>query len=603
MAFLVLSFIAGVLTVLAPCILPLLPVIVGRSIADPTVSRRRLITVILSLGGSVILFTLLLKASTLLIDIPQDVWKWISAVIIGFFGLTMVFPKVWESFSFTSKISAKSNKVLSKGYQKDSIWGDVIVGASLGPIFSACSPTYFVILATVLPATPLLGLTYLLVFVLGLCLALALVAFLGQKIVEKLGIVADSGGWFKKIFGLIFILVAVGIGSGFDKKLEIKILDSGFLDVTKIEQRFLDDMDSMESSELLPEDQGGLGATEEMSEEQSEKAGQSVSQEALEVKEEKFLSVVEKRKLYPLAPDISTPDAFFNTNGQEINISDYRGDKVVLLDIWTYSCINCQRTLPYLNAWHKMYEDEGLVIIGLHTPEFSFERVEKNVGDAVEEFDIKYPVVMDNDFSTWNAYRNRYWPRKYLIDIDGFVVYDHAGEGAYDETEEEIQKLLRERAQRLGLQTTTAKSATPSGVVNVDFSQVNSPEVYFGAWRNSLLANGVPNKNGVENFTIPKKTDRNKVYLGGTWNITTEDARGGPGAELLFKYDAKNVYTVASSETGAVIEVYLDGKLSKTVDVKDELLYPLVEGDEYEEHKLELKVKSGTVNLFTFTFG
>ena len=161
MLLLLISFIAGILTVLAPCILPLLPVIIGHSITDTTPSRRRLFVVVASLGISVILFTLLLKASSLLINIPQDFWKWISGGIIFLFGLTMVFPNLWEKFSFANTLSIKSNKVLTKGYRKNSIWGDVIIGASLGPIFSACSPTYFVILATVLPVSFFLGIIYL----------------------------------------------------------------------------------------------------------------------------------------------------------------------------------------------------------------------------------------------------------------------------------------------------------------------------------------------------------------------------------------------------------------------------------------------------------
>ena len=143
----------------------------------------------------------------------------------------------------------------------------------------------------------------------------------------------------------------------------------------------------------------------------------------------------EKSKRYSVAKEITTPDGFINTDGKPVTIGEFVGKKVVLLDIWTYSCINCQRTTPYLNAWYEKYKDDGLVIIGLHTPEFEFEKVYQNVLDATNRLGIKYPVVLDNDYSTWNAYQNRFWPRKYLIDIDGFVVYDHIGEGAYEETE------------------------------------------------------------------------------------------------------------------------------------------------------------------------
>ena len=337
MLLLLISFIAGILTVLAPCILPLLPVIIGHSITDTTPSRRRLFVVVASLGISVILFTLLLKASSLLIDIPQDFWKWISGGIIFLFGLTMVFPNLWEKFSFANTISLKSNKVLGEGYKKNSVWGDVIIGASLGPIFSACSPTYFVILATVLPVSLFLGIIYLFTYVLGLSLALIAIALLGERIMAKIGKVSDPRGWFKRIFGIVFILVAMAIISGYDKKLQISLLDAGFLDVTKIEQKLLEKNDKKDVSINVN------SSTDENTE---------VPDKTM-VNKESFLNIKEKSKKFILAPDISTPNGFINTNNLPITISEFKGKKVVLLDIWTYSCINCQRTIPYLNQWYK----------------------------------------------------------------------------------------------------------------------------------------------------------------------------------------------------------------------------------------------------------
>src|SRR3989338_327918 len=337
MLLLLVSFIAGILTVLAPCILPLLPVIIGHSITDTTPNRRRLFVVVTSLGISVILFTLLLKASSLLIDIPQDFWKWISGGIIFLFGLTMVFPDLWEKFSFANTLSIKSNKVLTKGYQKNSVWGDVIIGASLGPIFSACSPTYFVILATVLPVSLFLGIIYLFTYVLGLSLALIVVALLGEHIMAKIGKVSDPRGWFKKIFGVIFIFVAIAIISGYDKKLQISLLDAGFLDVTKIEQKLLEKNDKKDVS-----------INDASSEDENTEVGDKTK-----TSRESFLSIGEKSRKFILGPDISTPDGFINTNNLPITISKFKGKKVVLLDIWTYSCINCQRTIPYLNKWRS----------------------------------------------------------------------------------------------------------------------------------------------------------------------------------------------------------------------------------------------------------
>src|SRR3989338_8282132 len=580
MLLLFISFIAGVLTILAPCILPLLPVIVGHSITDTTPNRRRLFVVVLSLGISIILFTLLLKASSLLIDIPEDFWKWISGGIIFLFGLTMLFPNIWENFSIANTLNLKSNKVLATGYQKNSVWGDVIIGASLGPIFSACSPTYFVILATVLPVSFFLGLVYLFTYVLGLSLALIIIALIGERIMTKVGKVSDPRGWFKKIFGVVFILVAIAIISGYDKKLQISLLDAGFLDVTKIEQKLLDKNEEKDTDENT-----------EVAEKPS-------------VEENNLMSLEEKRKKFILAPDISTPDGFINTASLPITISEFKGKKVVLLDIWTYSCINCQRTIPYLNEWHKKYEDEGLVIIGLHTPEFSFEKIQKNVEKAVKDFGIEYPVVLDNDFSTWQAYKNQYWPRKYLIDIDGYIIYDHAGEGKYTETEKEIQKALQERSYKLGnADTMPLDISNPANKIEVLFSGIGSPEIYFGSTRNERLSNGNAGISGTQNLTIPDEIKINNLYLGGAWSITAEYAENFGGGSVVFKYKAKNVYMVASSKTEAEIEIFIDGKLDRTIFIKSEMLYKIIQGIDYEEHTLMLKIKKGGMQVFTFTFG
>lgn len=576
MLLLFISFIAGVLTILAPCILPLLPVIVGHSIIDTTPSRRRLFVVVASLGASIILFTLILKASSLLISIPEDFWKWISGGIILLFGLSMLFPSLWEKVSLANTLSLKSNKILTKGYQKNNIWGDVIIGAALGPIFSACSPTYFVILATVLPVSFFLGLIYLFTYVLGLSLALVGVVLLGEKVLAKVGRVSDPHGWFKKTFGLIFILVAIAIISGYDKKLQISLLDAGFLDVTKIEQKLLEKNDDKNNNLLNFDDS---------------------------LDDEQFLSLKEKSQKYILAPDISTPDGFINTNDLPITISEFKGQKVVLLDIWTYSCINCQRTLPYLNEWYKKYEDEGLVIIGLHTPEFAFEKIQKNVVKAVDDFNVKYPVVLDNDFSTWRAYKNQYWPRKYLIDIDGYIVYDHAGEGRYQETELAIQKALKERAERLNMVSAGFDDTLNLGGAEVDFSKVKSPEVYFGSARNSLLGNGRSGDQGEKVFSLPTKIIGNKLYLGGTWNLTPEYAENKSMAEIVFAYEAKNIYMVASAINGIEVEIYQDDRFIKKMNIKDEQLYSLIEGIDYGQHVLRIKIPQSGLKAFTFTFG
>ena len=237
MLLLIISFIAGVLTVLAPCILPLLPVVVGASASGR--SKSTPYVVVGSLSVSIILFTYLLKASTAFIMIPPEVWTYLSGGILILFGLFLLFPSLWEKMPGVSRLSSKSNLLVGKGYKKKSFWGDVLIGAGLGPVFSSCSPTYFIILASVLPASFLLGTAYLFAYTFGLALILLLIALLGQRFSDKLSRFSDSRGFLRRAIAVIFIFLGIAIATGYEKKLEVKILDSGYFDVTKIEQFLL----------------------------------------------------------------------------------------------------------------------------------------------------------------------------------------------------------------------------------------------------------------------------------------------------------------------------------------------------------------------------
>ncbi len=328
-----------------------------------------------------------------------------------------------------------------------------------------------------------------------------------------------------------------------------------------------------------------------------------------------------KEMLYARAKEIVDPQGFINTeNDAPIKIADHIGKKVILVDFWTYSCINCIRTQPYLNAWHEKYADDGLLIIGIHTPEFDFERKIENVRGAVRDEEIQYPVVLDNNYGTWRAYQNSYWPRKYLIDMDGYIRYDHIGEGAYDETERKIQELLAERAERMGEEGSTAKDlVTPENVLSASDGLPRTPEIYFGASRNSAyLGNGTAGAVGSQTLTIPQDRARDRIYLGGTWNITSEYAETQePGIPIVLTYRGKALYMVASSPTTARLQISIDGKVVRSGDpmagkdigsddfvtVRGERLYKLIESDTYGEHTIEIQVTGGPLQAFTLTFG
>jgi len=238
MAFLAVAFLAGVLTVLAPCILPLLPVVIGASATGR--SRATPYIVVGSLAASILLFTYLLKISTAFISVPPQVWMYLSGGILVLFGLTLVFPSIWERVPGINALSRGGNKLIGTGHQKRSVWGDVLIGAALGPVFTTCSPTYFVILASILPVSFALGTLYIFAYILGLSLVLLLIALFGQRFADRLAGVADPRGYTKRVIGILFIVLGLILATGYEKKIQTLILDSGYFDVTKLEQRLLE---------------------------------------------------------------------------------------------------------------------------------------------------------------------------------------------------------------------------------------------------------------------------------------------------------------------------------------------------------------------------
>ncbi len=315
---------------------------------------------------------------------------------------------------------------------------------------------------------------------------------------------------------------------------------------------------------------------------------------------------------YPPAVELVDPTGFVNT--PPFKLADLVGKKVILLDFWTYSCINCIRTLPYLTAWYAKYHDQGLEIVGVHTPEFEFEKDIANVQAATQKFGILYPVVLDSNYGTWQAYNNLYWPHEYLIDIAGNIVHDHIGEGDYDATEAEIQKLLAQRAEALGLGPMPEATGT-TAIAPADLSGVGSPETYFGAARNQYLANGVQSTQGTQSLTLPSSTTLNQLYLDGNWNFVQEYATNvAGGAKILYKYHSAKVFLVASAPAGVTVEVLQDGKpigsaagsdvVDGKVTVKESRLYSLASNpDGAGDHTLELIIDGPGLQAYTFTFG
>ena len=318
------------------------------------------------------------------------------------------------------------------------------------------------------------------------------------------------------------------------------------------------------------------------------------------------------------APEFTGITSYINTNATEL--SDLKG-KVVLVDFWTYSCINCIRTLPYLVDWNQKYSDKGLVIVGVHSPEFEFEKNIDNVKQAVTRFGIKYPVLLDNDHGTWNAFQNSYWPRKYLVDSEGYIRYDHIGEGGYVETENAIKNLLSERSNQQGIEISNINQTklTVPGAQSVDFNQIKTPELYFGyQYARAQLGNieGF-NPDRTVNYTIPTSNLKsNVIYLQGLWKNNPDSMElVGPDGKIILSYSSKSVNIVAGGK--GEITVKEDGKNTQTnnpfkgndldtegkLNIDGQRLYNIADHGDYGNHHIEINAKGSGFKLYTFTFG
>ena len=347
---------------------------------------------------------------------------------------------------------------------------------------------------------------------------------------------------------------------------------------------------------------------------------------SIESKNGSTISQIDKSQ-FKKAPDFAKITGYINTEeGRPINLKDLKG-KVVLVDFWTYSCINCIRTLPYLVDWNEKYADKGLVIVGVHSPEFEFEKNVDNVKAAVQKYGIKYPVIQDNDKGTWDAYQNRYWPRKYLVDNEGYIRYDHIGEGGYAETEKVIRSLLAERAAQTGISAinldTNTNTTTPKNVQTVDFTKVKTPELFFGyEFARAPLGNSEGFRpNQTVTYSVPQRSDLkpNTIYLIGDWknNADNMELQSDTG-RIALAYSAKSVNIVAGGkgERGEELSISENGvaltnKSGRGIDLSEQgklvvdgqRLYNIVMHEGYDWRSLIIDVKGKGFQIYTLTFG
>jgi cytochrome c biogenesis protein CcdA/thiol-disulfide isomerase/thioredoxin len=576
MFLLVASFLAGVLTSLAPCILPLLPVIVGSSIlSDGDKKRDRLKPFIIaaSLAISVIAFTLLLKVSSILIGLNPSVLTSLSGIIVIVIGIAMFFPGLWVRISGKSGFEHSSNKFLSKAFKQSGVGGAILTGAALGPVFSSCSPVYALVLATVLPVNLALGIVYIISFALGLGLALLAIALAGRRLTSKIQWAVNPNGAFRKILAVVLIAVGLLVTTGRIQAFQVWTAEHLPFGVSALEEK------------LIPKSTSGV---------------QAPSRKELIVKKQFNVTAYDAPELQGIADWINT---------SPLTLKQLRG-KVVVIDFWTYSCINCQRTQPYLNSWYDKYHRDGLEIIGVHAPEFAFEKVPANVRKAVKDDNIKYPVALDNDFATWGAYKNQYWPAKYLIDKDGQIRYTHFGEGKYDETEKVIQTLLKESGHSVDQAVTTVDPASPN-------HEGQTPETYLSYERGERFANANQFKaDTTVHYTAAAQPGEHVWTIGGNWNVgAKQSVSTGDGSNLKIQFSAKDVYLVMSGPTDKPVTLTLNGEpvtpsAAGGEDVDDNgqvhldgaRLYKLIALPTFAQNQiLDIHVPKGTtINAFTF---
>ena len=567
------AFLSGLVTIAAPCIWPLLPIVLS---ASATGGKSKPLGVTLGIISSFAFFTLTISYVVKIIPFDPNVLRLFAVIVISFLGLVLVIPKLSQILE--GYVSRFSGKVGSKIQDRQGFGGGFITGVALGVVWSPCAGPILATIAT-LAATRAVNLQVILVtvvYVIGVGIPLFLFAFLGNKLFTKSRVLSKHTGRIQQVFGIIMILTALAIYTNFDKALQAKLLNifpSYSNSLTQLESNVQTQLNGLKGSNTLPE-----------------KTGQPLS------------PMGDQLPNLGAAPEFTGINKWLNTD-KPLSIKDLRG-KVVLVDFWTYTCINCIRTLPFVTSWYDKYKDKGFVVIGVHTPEFEFEKNTDNVKNAIQQYKIHYPVAQDNDYSTWQTYNNQYWPAEYLIDAQGNIRRTHFGEGEYDQTEMKIKELLEEAGKKVDNSLLNMKDQTPTGQL--------SPETYVGSKRIENISSSEQVKGGVQTFSIQDGLPLHYFSFGGTWDIQPEYAVTAKDSTLDFHFFAKKVFLVITpKKAGDEVKVSVDKQPGNGGDVKSGIitldtprLYELVSLKKTaEDHTLHLEFLEEGTEVFAFTFG
>ncbi len=564
------AFIAGIVTVLSPCILPILPIVLSSSFGG---GKQRPFGIVIGFIASFTFFTLFLATLVQLLHISADALRLFSMIVVLLFGISLLVPQFQV---FTERLFSRLSSRISGTRQGTGFGTGLLIGLSLGLLWTPCvGPILASVISLALTGT-VTGGAVLITFSYALGTAIPLFAILygGRNLLQKVPWLVRHSGDVQKVFGVVMIATAISIFFNVDRKFQTFILTT------------------------FPQYGAGLTKIED----------NAFIQKQLHIINKTPVTSVpgqttrDMQDTASAAPEIIPGGEWFNS--PPLTLKALRG-KVVLVDFWTYTCINCIRTLPYLADWHNKYHDKGLVIIGVHTPEFEFEKNADNVKKAIQDFSIRYPVVQDNNYDTWRAYSNHYWPAKYFIDKNGTIRSTHFGEGEYDESEKIIQELLAETGQQANLpihnKTYSIDALTPESYVGYNRIQYLAPPQDVSQDRST-------------DYKKPPEIPLNTFALDGKWTVSAEYGMPDTNSSLFFHFKAKNMFLVMrprqSGQTGK-IKVYLDGILvNEGKDIKNGILavssdrlYTLVELPSAGEHTVRLEFLDNLLDLYAFTFG
>ena len=574
------ALVAGAATAVSPCVLPVLPVVLS---AGVTGGRRRPLGVATGLAVSFTFATVALVYVIAALGLPDSLLRTLAIMVLIAFGLSLLVPPVADRLEAYLTRAAARVRVESPPGAGDGFWSGVVVGGGLGFVYAPCAGPILAGVITVSAAQSFTAGRLAVAFAYGIGSAAVLYAIMlgGRRLSRPL---ARRSVRFQMAMGAVMVLIAFAMLGNYDTRFETAI-------ASDLPSFLVDPSERLETTHAA---NTGLAALR----------GHKTTQAA-------GLREADAGLRLPVlgqAPEFKDTERWFNTpGGRPLTLAGLRGH-VVLVDFWTYTCINCIRTLPYLNAWYAKYHSKGFDIVGVHTPEFPFEHSASNVAAAIAQNGIRYPVVQDNEYGTWNAYGNQYWPAEYFIDAQGRIRVADFGEGDYGAKERAIRSLLVE-AGASGLGGASHVHALQPSQTEI------TPESYLGVERGERVTNGALTP-GVHQFGALPASPPPLSYLryGGSWSIGPWAATAGSGARLQLQFRARRVYLVmGSAGQPSQVSVLLDGRPipqslagsdvhQGTATVGMDRLYRLVELPSVQEHTLTIEAAPG-VSVYDFTFG